>query len=189
MRKVIYAMLVSADGFIENPAGSLDWSVPDTELHQHFNDQERELGTILYGRRMYEIMSAFWPTADEDPQAPPVIREYARIWRAKPKIVFSQTLPEVGWHAQLFRGDLGAEIKRLKALPGGDMSVGGAALAASFLQLGLIDEVYQYVHPVILGGGKPMFTQLQEQIDLSLVETRQFGSGVVLLHYALRGAA
>jgi dihydrofolate reductase len=99
MRKVIYAMSVSIDGFIETATGDLSWSYPDAELHQHFNDQERTIDTYLYGRRLYENMAAYWPTADEDPAAPEFELEYARIWKAKKKIVFSKTLTQVDWSA------------------------------------------------------------------------------------------
>ncbi len=182
--RVIYAMLVSLDGYIETTTGDLSWSFPDPELHHHFNEEERKIDTFLYGRRLYENMAAFWPTADENPAAPEEEIEYARIWKAKKKIVFSRTLTRVGWNAQLFQGDIAEEINRLKAEPGKIMTVGGASLAAAFMQLGLIDEYRLYVHPVLLGGGKPMFPQLRDRINLKLIETRTFGSGVILLKYA-----
>lgn len=183
MRKLSYALLVSLDGFIESKDGSLSWAVPDEELHQHFNDQEREIGLFLYGRRMYETMAAFWPTVYVNSAFPQYIIEYAQIWKDKPKLVFSQTMEQVGWNARLVRGDIATEVRKLKEQPGAEMSVGGAAIAAALMQSGLIDEYALYVHPVILGGGKPMFAALREAIDLRLVETRTFGSGVVLLRY------
>jgi dihydrofolate reductase len=189
MRKVIYAMSVSLDGFIETPDGDLSWSFPDEELYKHFNDRESTIDNYLYGRRLYENMVAFWPTADENPSAPKFEIEYARIWKSKKKIVFSNTLTQVGWNAQLFRGDIAEEINKLKAQPGKDMSVGGANLASTFMQLGLIDEYCLYIHPVILGDGKPRFPRLRDQINLELVETRMFGSGVVLLRLANKGVA
>jgi dihydrofolate reductase len=148
MRKVFYAMSVSLDGFIEAVGGDLSWSFPDEELHQYFNHQEARIDTYLYGRGLYENMSAFWPTADENPSAPQQEIEYARIWKSKPKIVFSKTLDQVG-------------------------------------QLGLIDEFRLFFHPVILGGGKPMFQALHDKINLKLIETRTFISGVLLLRYQL----
>lgn len=183
MRKVIYAMSVSLDGFIEATNGDLSWSFPDGELHQHFNDREAMIDTYLYGRRLYENMAAFWPTADENPSAPKYEIEYARIWKSKPKIVFSKTLDQVGWNSRLVRGNIAEEVNQLKEQPGNDLSVGGAGLASTFMRLGLIDEYSLYIHPVVLGGGKPMFGQLHDRIDLQLVETRTFGSGVVLLRY------
>jgi dihydrofolate reductase len=183
LRKVIYAMSVSLDGFIEATDGDLRWSYPNEELHRHFNQQERQIDLHLYGRGLYENMASYWPTADQNPSAPQVERDYARLWKTMRKIVFSTTLEQVGWNSQLVRGDIAAEVKRLKAQPGGDMSVGGAGLAASFMRLGLIDEYRLYFHPLILGGGKPMFAPLQDKIALELVETHPFGSGVVLLRY------
>ena len=183
MRNVLYAMSVSLDGYIEAPDGDLSWSYPDEELHAHFNALEREIDLHLYGRGLYENMAAFWPTADENPSAPQHEIEYARIWKAMPKIVFSTTLAQVGWNARLVRGNIAEEVAKLKAQPGKTISVGGAGIAASFMQLGLIDEVRLYLHPVVLGGGKRMFGTLQDPLHLALTETQRFGSGVVLLKY------
>jgi dihydrofolate reductase len=183
MRKVIYAMSVSLDGFIEDTNSDLSWSFPDEELHKHFNDLESTIDIHLYGRGLYENMVAYWPTADENPSAPEHEIEYARIWKSMPKIVFSRTLDQVGWNSRLVRRNIAVEINKLIAQPGKDMSVGGANLAATFMRLGLIDEYRLYVHPVVLGGGKPMFGPLHDKLDLQLVETRRFGSGVVLLRY------
>jgi dihydrofolate reductase len=176
-------MSVSLDGFIEATNGDLRWSFPDEELHKHFNDRETMIDLHLYGRRLYENMAAYWPTADENPSAPRVEIEYAHIWKDMEKIVFSKTLKKVGWNSRLASGNIAEEVNRPKAQPGNDMSVGGAEIASTFMQLGLIDEYWLYVHPVVLGGGKRMFRQLHDKIDLQLVETRTFGSGVVLLRY------
>ena len=183
MRKVMYAMSASLDGFVEAADGDLSWSYPDEELHKYFNDLESTIDLHLYGRRLYENMAAYWPTADENPDAPEYEIEYARIWKTMPKIVFSKTLERVEWNSRLVREDIAGEVSRLKAMPGGAMSVGGTEIAASFMELGLIDEYRLYVHPVILGGGKPVFHALHDPIHLRLVETRTFGSGVVLLRY------
>jgi len=117
VRRVIYAMSVSLDGFIEATNGDLRWSFPDDELHRHFNDQETMIDIHLYGRRLYENMAAYWPTADETPSAPRVEIEYARIWKAMKKIVFSRTLTEVGWNSQLVSDDIAEVVNRLKAGP------------------------------------------------------------------------
>jgi dihydrofolate reductase len=183
MRKVIYGLNLSLDGFIEDRNGSLNWSNPDEELHKHFNELESTFDFHLYGRGLYENMAAFWPTADEDPSAPDFVIEYARIWKSIPNVVFSTSLDQVGWNSRLVRGNIAGEVNQLKEGPGKDLSVAGAGLASTFMQLGLIDEYWLYVHPVILGGGKPMFHQLHDKINLKLVETRTFGSGVVLLRY------
>jgi len=183
MRKLIFALNASLDGFMEDRNGGLDWSNPSEELHRHFNELDRTLGTHLYGRGLYENMSAFWPTAEEDPSAPEFVKEYARIWKEMPKVVFSTTLSQVGWNSRLIKEDLAGEVNRLKAQPGNDMSVGGAGLAASMMKLGLIDEFWIYVHPVILGGGKPMFPELNQSISLELIDTHRFEQGVVQLKY------
>jgi dihydrofolate reductase len=183
MGKVIYSMGMSLDGFIEAPDGSIDFTNPDAELHQYFNDLESSIGMHLYGRRLYENMAAFWPTADEDPAADPQTIEYAQIWRPKPKAVFSTSLHDVGWNARLFREVVPEEVERLKQETDKDLSLGGAGLARSFLRLGLIDEFHLVVHPVLLGGGKPMFGEFSGPVNLRLVESRTFGRGVVMLHY------
>lgn len=182
MRDVIYGLNVSLDGYIEDANGTLEWSVPDEELHRYFNDLEKKIDVHLYGRGLYEIMAGYWPTADTDPSAPDYVIEYAHIWQNIPMIVFSRTLEDVGENARLVRGNIAEEVKKLKAQPGKAMVVGGASLAASFMQLDLIDEYQLLIHPVILGGGKRMFTT-DVKLNLRLVETRRFGSGVVLLRY------
>jgi dihydrofolate reductase len=183
MRKVIYAMNVSLDGFVEGPNRELDWSDPDEELHRFWNDQAREIGTSLYGRRLYERMADYWPTAETDPSAPEYVVEFARIWRDTPKIVFSTTLEKVDWNSRLVRDNVAEEVTKLKAQPGKDMDVGGPTLASTLMRLGLIDEYRLAVHPVVLGGGTPFFPALDNTISLRLVETRTLGSGVVYLRY------
>jgi dihydrofolate reductase len=181
-------MSVSLDNFIEGPGGDLSWSNPDEELHKHFNHQERMIDIHFYGRRLYENMATYWPMVDENPSAPKVDIEYAQIWKNMPKIVFSKTLDHIGWNSKLIRGNIATEVNRLKKKPGKDMSVAGAEIASSFMQLGLIDEYRLYVHPVVLGSGKPMFRPLRDKINLHLVETHTFGSGVVLLRYQIADA-
>lgn len=182
MRKVIYSMPVSLDGFIEGPNGEFDWAEPDLELHQHFNDQEREFGAHLYGRRLYEVMD-YWRTADSNPASTAVEIEYARLWQQVPSIVFSTTLKQVEGNASLVKGDIAEEVSKLKAQPGKDMALGGAGIGATFIKLGLVDEYWFYVNPVIVGSGKRMLPSLDHKINLRLVETQTFGSGVVLLRY------
>jgi dihydrofolate reductase len=186
MRKVIYSMMVSLDGFIETSNRDLSWILIDEELHKHANDRQRAIDTYLYGRRMYELMADFWPTADADPSAPDYIVEFAAIWKDMPKVVFSKTLEHVEWNARLVRDNIAEEIVRLKQQPGKDMAVGGSDIAGAFMQLGLIDEYDLYVNPVILGSGKPMFQARDHTTGLRLVESRAFRSGVVLLTYQPR---
>ena len=182
MRELIYSMGVSLDGFIAGPDGENDWSAPDEELHRFHNQQARETGADLYGRRLYEVMIPS-ETADEKPSAPEHELEFARIWKDTPKIVFSRTLEKVEGNARLVREGAAEEVARLKAEPGKDLAVGGAGLASTFMKLDLIDEYRLFVSPVILGGGTPYFPALEERINLELVETRRFGSRVVYLRY------
>src|SRR5918992_3257403 len=181
-RKVIYSMSVSLDGFIAGPDGEIDYSAPDEELHRSHNERTQELGAHLLGRRLYEVM-VYWETADENPSLRDFELEFARIWKAQPKIVFSKTLEKVEGNARLVRDVAADEVARLKQQPGKDLGVGGAGLAATFTKLGLIDEYRLFVCPVVLGGGTPYFPALDERINLELVETRTFGARVVYLRY------
>jgi dihydrofolate reductase len=182
MRKLIYSMGVSLDGFIAGPDGEIDWSAPDEELHRFHNQQTREMGAHLYGRRLYEVMT-FWETADQKPSITEHELEFARIWKDTPKIVFSKTLESVEGNARLVRGDAAEEVARLKEQPGKDLAVGGAGLASTFMKLGLVDEYRLFVSPVVLGAGTPYFPPLDERINLELVEMRTFGSRVVYVRY------
>ena len=182
MGTLIYSMGVSLDGFIAGPGGQIDWSAPDEELHRFHNQQTREIGALLCGRRLYEVM-AYWETAEEKPSAPEHELEFARIWKDTPKIVFSKTLEQVEGNARLVREGVGEEVAKLKEQPGMSLSVGGAGLASSVMKLGLIDEYRLFVSPVVLGGGTPYFPVLDERINLELIETRTFGSRVVYLRY------
>jgi dihydrofolate reductase len=182
MRKLIYSMGVSLDGFIAGPGGEIDWSAPDEELHRFHNRQTREIGVHLCGRRLYETM-LYWETADEKPSAPEHELEFARIWKSIPKIVFSTTLEAVEGNARLVPNGVAEEVARLKEQPGKDLAVGGAGLASTLTKLGLIDEYRLFVSPVVIGGGTPYFPTLEETIDLELIETRTFGSRVVYVRY------
>jgi dihydrofolate reductase len=184
MGKVIYLLNVSLDGFIETPERGLDWTVIDDEIHGWFNDQSRGVDAFLYGRRLYETMAAHWPTAASEPDVTPTELEFAEIWNAKPKIVFSTTLETVIPNSRLVRGDVGAELAKLKTEFDGDLSVAGPTLASAFVERGLVDEFRLVVHPVILGAGKRFFPPLDRQIGLRLVETRTFKSGAIYLGYA-----
>jgi dihydrofolate reductase len=182
MRPLIYSMGVSLDGYIAGPRGEGEWAAPGAELHRFHNQQARELGLHLLGRRLYEVMS-YWETAEEkDPASPEHELEFARIWRQLPKIAYSKTLESVKGNTRLSRGDPVEEVRALKQQDGGPIAVGGATLAASLTAAGLIDEYGLFVSPVVLGGGTPFFAG-DTPIDLELVETRTFGSRVVYLRY------
>ncbi|RBY79744.1 dihydrofolate reductase family protein [Blastococcus sp. TF02A-26] len=186
MRKLTFAMNVSLDGYVAAPGDDLGWSVPSDELFQYWSDRVGATELALYGRRLWEGMSSHWPTADQQPGATPAHAEYARRWRDMPKVVFSSTLGAVDWNARLVPGDAVAEITRLKAEDGGDMDIGGATLAATAMRAGLIDEYVLVTAPVLIGGGAPFFTALDNWVDLELVETRTFADGVLLTRYEVR---
>lgn len=182
MRKLIYSMTVSLDGFIAGPGGEIDWSPPDEELHRFHNEQTRLIGAHLLGRRLYEVMT-YWETADQNPSARDYELEFARIWKDTPKIVFSKTLEKVEGNARLVRDSVAEEVVRLKEQPGKELAVGGAGLASTLTKLGLIDEYRLFVSPVVLGGGTPYFPALDARINLELLETQTFGSRVVYVRY------
>ena len=183
MRKVIYSMSVSLDGYIETVDKKIDWVIVDEEFHPFANQQARGMSAFLYGRCMYELMATGWPPVLKDPTVPEYMLEFARIWLDKPKMVFSRTLDKVEWNSILVKEDIAGVVKKLKAQPGGDMGLGGAGIAASFIQLGLVDEFRLFIQPVVLGNGTPFFPPLEEPLRLELLESRTFGSGVVYLRY------
>ncbi|MBB5110731.1 dihydrofolate reductase [Micromonospora echinospora] len=186
MRKLIYGMNLTVDGYVSAPGDDIGWGESSDELFQWWLDQERAISLFLYGRRLWENMSAYWPTGDQQPGATPAQIEFARNWRDTPKVVFSSTIDKVDWNARLFTGDAIAEITRLKAEDGGPMRVGGATLARAAMRAGLIDEYEIVTHPVLVGDGKPFFGALDGWSKLNLVEARTFSGGVTLSRYETR---
>lgn len=174
-------MGVSADGFIEGPDGDISWGEPGEELFRFHTDRVRELGGVICGRRLYETM-LYWERAEE-PDLAPAEREFARLWRALPKLVFSTTLEVVEGNATLARESVADAVRRVKEQAGGDVEVGGATLAAQCVEQDLIDEYRLFVYPLMLGGGKPFFPPRQARLGLELVETRSFASRVAYLRY------
>ncbi len=184
MGKLTYGMNVSVDGYIVDSNGDFSWSEPDDEVHQFWNDRVGETAVSLYGRKLYELMSAYWPTAEQDPDITPVTAEYARLWLAMPKVVFSQTLSSVDWNSRLERGDVVEVAERLKAETDGILDVAGATLAAPLIRAGLVDEYLVVVSPVAVGSGTPFFPTLDRWVTLDLVENRTFAAtGSVLLRF------
>jgi dihydrofolate reductase len=181
MRKLIYSLTVSLDGYIAGPDGAIDWSVPDEELFAFHTQHVQDIGVHLCGRRLYETM-VYWETAEEGPLAADQV-EFAQTWKALPKVVFSTTLQSVVGNTRLATDGVGEEVSRLEQQPGQDIAVGGAGLARACMELGLIDEWRLFVSPVLLGGGTPYFPALEKGLDLELIETRTFGSHVVYLRY------
>jgi dihydrofolate reductase len=184
MRKIIVMMSVSLDGYFAGVDGDLSWHHVDEEVHAHFNAELAEMGLFMDGRRTYELMAEFWPTADQDPANAGPVAEFAGIWRDMPKIVFSTTLTSADWNTTVLPTVDPAQIEELKREPGGDIMLGGADLASTFRRLDLIDEYRLYVNPIVLGGGEPMFRASEPGSELRLLQTRAFGNGVVLLRYA-----
>jgi dihydrofolate reductase len=182
MGNIVLMMSLSLDGFMEGPNRDISWHMVDEELHTYFNEYLATVSAFLGGRVTHELMVEFWPTADEDPSSPAPIREFAGIWRDKPKYVFSKTYDKTDWNTTVLREVVPAEIADLKAQFEGDLELGGADLAATFMRLDLIDEYRLYINPVVIGAGKRLFPP-DFNASLKLAETRTFGNGVVLLHY------
>jgi len=188
MRRIIFMMSISLDGFMEGPNRELDWHAVDEELHRHFNSECAKMSLFMDGRVTHELMAGYWPHADEDPDSTPTEAEFAGIWRDMPKIVFSKTLEQADWNTTIATEVDPEQIAALKSQPGGDILIGGADLGATFMRLGLIDEYRLYLHPVFIGAGKPLFPPGAAALDLDLEDTKTFGNGVVLLRYKPRRA-
>ena len=187
MRKLIYSMASSLDGYIAGPGDSIDWTVPDEELFRFHTDHIKDTGVHLCGRRLYETM-LYWETVEQSALTPDEV-EFAELWNALPKVVFSTTLESVVGNTRLLRGGVGEEVERLKEEPGKDIAVGGAGLAGACMELGLIDEWWMFLNPVLIGTGTPYFPPLVDRCELELLETRTFGSRVVHLRYGRAGRA
>jgi dihydrofolate reductase len=182
MAKLIYSAITSLDGYVADEDGKFDWAAPDEEVHAFVNDLERPVGTYLYGRRMYEVMAA-WETID-DPSS--VMLDFAQIWRAADKLVYSKTLDAVSSARTRIERDFEPEtVRQLKSTAGSDISVGGPELAAQAITAGLVDELHLFVTAVVVGGGTRALPN-DVQVNLELLGERPFGNGVVHLHYALR---
>jgi dihydrofolate reductase len=186
MGTLIYGFNVSVDGYIADAQGNIDWSDPSEELHEYWNDFARQVALSFYGRRLYDLMSAYWPTADEAPDATPFIVDFARTWRDMPKVVFSRTLESVDWNSRLERGDPVEVVRKLKAETDGQLELAGATLAAPIVQAGLVDELRIVIAPIAVGGGTPFLPTLPSWMSLRLLENRTFPGGTVLLRYAAK---
>jgi len=186
MRKLIYGMNLTLDGYIAAPGDDIGWGVPSDELFRFWSEQLQETDLSLYGRRLWQTMSSHWPTGDRRPDATPAEIGFARRWRDIPKVVFSSTIDKVDWNTRLVTGDAVAEITRLKAEDGGPMEIGGATLAGAAMRAGLIDEYILATAPVLVGGGTPFFTALDNRVNLNLLETRTLPCGVILTRYETR---
>jgi dihydrofolate reductase len=185
MAKLIYSAITSLDGYVADEKGNFDWAAPDEEVHTFVNDLERPVGTYLYGRRMYEVMVA-WETEPDVAGQPPAVQDYAEIWRAADKIVYSRTLETVSSARTQIERDFDPEaVRQMKASAGRDVSVGGPDLAAEAIRAGLVDELHLFVTPIVVGGGKRCLPD-NVRLELELLDDRRFGNGVVHLHYRTR---
>jgi dihydrofolate reductase len=184
MAKLLYSAIASLDGYVADADGRFDWAEPDEEVHRFVNDLERPVGTYLYGRRMYETM-AFWEVQDFS-GAPPFVRDFAELWRAADKVVYSTTLETVSTaRTRLERAFDSDAVRGMKAQAGRDISVGGPELAAQAIAAGLVDEYQLFVAPAVVGGGKRWLPD-HVRLDLELLDERRFESGVVFLRYRPR---
>ena len=184
MAKLIYSAIASLDGYVEDEQGEFDWAAPGDEVHAFVNDLERPIGTYLYGRRMYETM-VFWETASTGGDQPAVMREFAEIWRAAEKIVYSRTLQaEASARTRIERTFEPEAIRRLKEVAAADITIGGAELAGQAIAAGQVDELHLFLNPIVVGGGKRALP-MDVRVTLELLDEHWFRSGVVHLHYAV----
>ena len=182
MAKLIYSAISSLDGYIADEDGNFDWAAPDEEVHTFINDLERPVGTYLYGRRMYEVMVG-WETDPTLAEQSPVTRDFAQIWQAADKIVYSKTLRAVSTARTQMERDFDPEaVRQMKVSAGRDMAVGGPDLAVQSFRAGLVDECHLFVAPIVVGGGKRSLPD-DVRAKLELLDERRFSSGMVYLHY------
>jgi dihydrofolate reductase len=182
MAKLLYSAITSLDGYVADEDGNFDWAAPDEEVHSFVNDLERPVGTYLYGRRIYETM-VYWETAHTLPDEPRVVEDFAEIWRAADKIVYSKTLETISSARTRIERDFDPEaVRQMKASAERDISVGGPDLAAQAIKAGLVDEYHLFLTPIIVGGGKQSLPD-NVRLELELLDERRFGNGVVHLHY------
>ncbi len=182
MAKLIYSTIASLDGYVADEDGNFDWAEPDEEVHRFVNDLERRVGTYLYGRRMYEVM-VYWETAHTRAAQSPVVQNFAKIWQAADKIVYSKSLETVSSARTRIERDFDPDaVRQLKTSAGRDITVGGPELAAQAIKSGLVDEYHLFLTPIVVGGGKQSLPD-NVRLTLELLDERRFGSGVVHLHY------
>jgi dihydrofolate reductase len=185
MAKLIYPAIASLDGYVADEAGKFDWAEPDEEVHTFLNDLERPVGTHLYGRRLYEVLVA-WETVDSRPDQPAYILDFAKIWQAAEKIVYSRTLETVSSARTRIERELDPEaVRELKASAERDLLVGGPELAGEAIRARLVDEYQLFLAPVAVGGGKRALPD-GVRVDLELLDERRFQSGFVYLRYGAR---
>jgi dihydrofolate reductase len=185
MAKLIYTAITSLDGYVADEEGKFDWAAPDEEVHAFVNDLTRPIGTYLYGRQIYEVM-AYWETARTVPDQPPVVEDFANIWQAADKIVYSKTLDGVSSSRTRIEREFDPDaVRQMKASAGRDLTVGGPDLAAQAIRAGLVDEYHLFLTPIVVGGGKQALPD-NVRVELELLDERRFGNGTVHLYYRTR---
>jgi dihydrofolate reductase len=185
MAKLIYSAITSLDGYVADEDGNFDWAEPDEEVHTFINDLERPVGTYLYGRRMYEVMVA-WESLPNLADQPPIMRDYAEIWQAADKIVYSKTLETASSARTRIDRDFDPEaVRQMKSVAGRDLTVGGPDLAAQAFKAGLVDECHLFVAPIVVGGGKQSLPN-NVRLKLELLDERRFRNGMVYVYYCTR---
>jgi dihydrofolate reductase len=185
MAKLTYSAITSLDGYVADVDGNFDWAAPDEEVHTFVNDLERPISTYFYGRRMYEVMR-YWETAHALTDQPSFMQDFAKIWQAADKIVYSKTLDTVSSaRTRIERAFDPEAVRQMKAKAEGDIIVGGPELAAQAIKAGLVDEWYLFVTPIVVGGGKRSLPD-NVRVKLELLDERRFGNGMVYLHYRTR---
>jgi dihydrofolate reductase len=179
MRKLMFSMNISLDGYADHTV-----AIADDELHEFASDLLDSVDILLFGRVTYQLMESYWPIARSDPSATQSMMEFADRINAKPKVVFSRTLRKAVWNdTRLVKDGMVEEVMKLKQQPGRNLALGGISICQEFMRLGLVDEYWLLVQPIIVGKGRRLFEGLRKRIDLKLVGTKTFGSGVVVLHY------
>jgi dihydrofolate reductase len=185
MGKLVYTMLISLDGYFEDSNGGFDWAEPKQDLHEYFNKMEADTDILIYGRKMHEIMT-FWENLKDEDDYPDYIHDYAKIWKTKQKIVFSRTLKSVETNKTILKHDCSeSELLSIKASTSGIIGIGGAEIASVALKLNMVDEIYAFIFPVLIGSGKKWITA-DALKKLTLIETRTFEDGVVMVRYATK---
>lgn len=188
MRRIILSIPITLDGYIEGPQRELDWVIADDDLHNFFTQQLKNADLLIFGRVAYELLADYWPTAASDPKITRGMLDFANTINPMPKIVYSRTLEKAGWNTRILRSFVPEEVMELKAQPGRNIALsGGASIAQTFLQHGLVDEIQLMIQPAVIGGGTALFGGIQDSMRMEFQWKKEFNSGAVALCYHLDG--
>ena len=186
MRKIIFSINTSLDGYFERPSHELDWSIADAELHDYYSDLLQNADLLIFGRVTYQLMESYWPTAPSDPNNTPSEIRFANTINPKPKIVYSKTIRQVGWNTRLLNTFNPQEIREMKSQPGNYILISGAALARVFFSHGLVDEYMPMIHPVAIGSGTAVFDGMTSLPRLETLGSQRLASGAVAIRYSVQ---